>query len=197
MTIQEIHDQAEAIIQNRPLAWSNRMRRLFENEDAYNTWREDRHYYLYLNALVEVAQPKQILELGTNQGGSTLFMLLGMPEGSKLATVDIDPAPPANLLDFQDHRLTIVVGDVLDNMIYETLRLDPIDLLFIDTEHDYDQVSQEWEIYQRYMRAGGLVAMDDITINPGMIKFWDELPYPKVHTGQRYHWSGFGVFRVI
>jgi predicted O-methyltransferase YrrM len=73
-----------------PLAWEPRLRaysldEAFERTVAAN----GQAYYRYLHSLVRVLLPRTVLELGTCQGGSALFMLLALPEGSSLTTLDL------------------------------------------------------------------------------------------------------------
>ena len=73
--------------------------------------------------------------------------------------------------------------------------LSGIDLMFIDTEHNYEQIAQEYALYGPFLRNGAMVVLDDIHLNDGMTRFWNEIPHPKVDTGDALHWSGFGIFQ--
>lgn len=151
-------------------------------------------YYLFLNKLVRRLRPKKVLELGTSIGRSALFMMTALPTTSSLVTVDIGSFLRTDLFGFaHDSRLKIIFGDDLNDLIYEQVG-SGFDLFFIDSEHSLEQVALEWEKYKSRLVDGAIVIMDDIHLNLGMTQFWDSLPYEKIDTGDKLHFSGFGLF---
>ena len=90
-----------------------------------------------LRVLAESAGAKNVVEIGTSNGFSALWLLLALQTtGGKLTTFEIDPDKISLASkNFKragvDHLVTIVEGDAHN----EVLRLkDPIDLLFIDAD---------------------------------------------------------------
>jgi len=66
------------------------MRRCAPSESYLQTIvSNDQAYYLYLNALVADTCPRTVLELGTCQGGSALFMLLALPAAYKYPSAQV------------------------------------------------------------------------------------------------------------
>lgn len=154
-------------------------------------------YYLYLNALVRLLRPRTVLELGTCEGGSAFFMALALEQGATLTTVDVGPHHPWQLGPLlYDLRLRRVLGDDLDLGIYEGRPPQGVDLLFVDTLHEYGHVTRELELYLPLLSPGAVVVMDDIHLNEGMARAWDELPLEKLEAGDQYHWSGFGIAKA-
>lgn len=152
-------------------------------------------YYLFLNKLVRRLKPKKILELGTSIGRSALFMMTALPDTSSLVTVDIGSFLRSDLFGFShDPRLKIIFGDDLDDMVFAQVGAG-FDFLFIDSEHSQEHAVKEWQKYHPLLEDGAIVAMDDIRLNSGMSEFWDSLPFEKVETGDKLHFSGFGLFR--
>jgi hypothetical protein len=47
-------------------------------------------------------------------------------------------------------------------------------------------------LYQPFLSDSAIVAFDDITMNDMGI-FWKELDCPKLETGTKYHYTGFGL----
>lgn len=153
------------------------------------------NYYLYLYNLVKLYKPSNIVELGTSIGRSAMFMMTALQKSSKLTTIEISSFMRTDLTHFiDDSRLTIVYGSDIDPATYDELDLDNIDFLFIDAMHSYEHVNIEWSIYKRFLTNGALVVMDDIHLNDGMSKFWNDLEYDKIDTGKSIHFSGFGIF---
>jgi len=123
------------------------------------------------------AQPKIIVEIGTFYGGSArLWQHLFRPD----VLITIDRKKLAADMDFchylsdhlsQDPRTVAAVTDFLDGA--------PIDFLFIDGGHLYDEVKADFETYAPLVRAGGIVMFHDIhNHNPGVVevpRYWQEL----------------------
>jgi len=143
---------------------------------------------------VRLARPALVVELGSGLGVSTLLMLSELAETARLVTCDIAPrlkcVPPEIM---RDPRLKFYSGNDLNLSVFGDDLPVGIDLLFIDTEHTFDQVSAEWRIYGHLCRRGALVVLDDIRVQD-MPRFWDALPYPKLELTEECHQSGFGVF---
>ena len=63
----------------------------------------------------------------------------------------------------------------------------PVDFLFIDGDHRYEGVSQDFELYSPLVADGGLIGFHDIVPGPesnvgGVPRFWGEL---KEASGER------------
>lgn len=154
-------------------------------------------YYHLLMKLIRYYSPKAVLELGTSIGRSALHMMVELPNDSKLVTVDIGSFLRIDLLSFvDDRRLKIIFGDDLaDDVVTNIVGYGPFDFMYIDSEHNYDQAINEWNVYSQHLVDGAIVVVDDISLNDGMIRFWNSLPYEKVDCGKSVHFSGFGLFR--
>jgi len=168
--------------------------RLFDVEYLNHMSSENECYYCWLALAVRILQPRHILELGAFAGGSAVCLFQELASSSKLTSVDVKKdlrfCPPEML---EDHRISFVFGNDLDLSIFgEGIPLD-IDFLFLDTLHDYKQISNEWAIYQHLLQDGAMVVLDDIRLN-NMPRFWEELPYDKYEATKDCHSSGFGIF---
>ena len=53
----------------------------------------------------------------------------------------------------------------------------PYDFLFIDGDHSYDSVRQDWENYSPMVREGGFIALHDILPRPGygVSLLWEQI----------------------
>lgn len=70
-----------------------------------------------------------------------------------------------------------------------------IDVLHIDTEHSYAQVKAEFEAYRPLLwPCGGVVLFDDLhAAEDDVLRYFRELPYPKIHDDRLHPICGFGV----
>jgi predicted O-methyltransferase YrrM len=156
-------------------------------------------YYRYLPAVVDILKPKQVVELGSAGGASTLMMLSYLPNDSKMYACSVpEPEGEFRFIDERKYpNLTLVRGNDLYLTVWpEECDLRKTDLWFIDTEHSYQQLSNEMRLYQPYFKPGAIAFLDDIRLNEGMARAWNEIKYPKLSLPDWHSYSGagFGVF---
>jgi caffeoyl-CoA O-methyltransferase len=117
-----------------------------------------------LRILAESTNAKNVVEIGTSNGYSALWICLGLrATGGRLTTFEIDPRT-ASLAraNFEragvDHLVTIVAGDA--HQTVSRLR-EPIDILFLDADKDgyLDYLNQLLPL----VRPGGLILADNVS----------------------------------
>jgi len=118
-----------------------------------------------LKLLVQILQPRLVLEVGMFTGYSALSMAEGLPADGRLITCDIDPkaqemAQAAFDASPVGHKIEIRMGPALD-----TLRglEQAIDFSFIDADKQGYPLYYE-EIVTR-TRPGGLILMDNMFLS--------------------------------
>ena len=116
-----------------------------------------------LAILVTLSDSRQILELGTATGYSTLYMAEALPgEGSRLITIDNDPQMAARAKNrFRQaqlaERIELRIGDAVE--IMQAIH-HPFDMIFLDIEkEDYIKVLPHCE---RLLNRGGLLVADNV-----------------------------------
>jgi cephalosporin hydroxylase len=104
---------------------------------------------------------KVIVELGVRSARSTVALLAGAEvTGGVVWSVDIaDPYPPEEILGHPSW--VFVRGNDLELVVEAP---EPIDVLFIDTSHTYDQTLAELDVYGPKVRAGGVILLHDIEL---------------------------------
>jgi predicted O-methyltransferase YrrM len=147
-------------------------------------------YNRFLYMLTRNFQPALMVETGTDRGRSCAHMAMGNPKG-QVVTIDIDPACSAQALALELPNVAALTGDSLN--LLGIFDVDSIDLLFLDSLHTYEHTKAEWEAFQSKLKPDALVLIDDITLDEGMKRFWDELPEPKLPLNH-LHFSGFGAW---
>jgi len=149
-------------------------------------------YYKYLYDILKAYRGEETLtvELGTWHGRSTAFLADGNPSG-KVLTVDVYPLD--SFVDIRARYKNIVsyVGRSDEAQVLDTVEEESVDVCFFDTVHEYDVVSKEVSLWYPKIKNGGVMLFDDIFLNEGMIKFWNELPFNKNYSTE-LHWTGFG-----
>ena len=120
-------------------------------------------------AFVGAQRPRTVLEIGTANGGTFYAWCRGIDSVERAISVNLprDLTPPA----FLDRALPgvethFVRGDSHTDAAYEAVvrRLDgdTVDLLFIDGDHTFEGVREDFERYAPLLSEDGLVAFHDI-----------------------------------
>jgi O-methyltransferase len=157
-------------------------------------------HYRLLAALVQVLQPKCIVEVGTGGGLSSLSMRQFLPEGGRILTFDITDwrSYKRGVLreeDFTDGRLVQHTDDLTEPAMFKKFlpALAEADLLFIDAEKDG---ATEQRLIDNFGTVGfsstPLFMFDDIRLW-NMAKPWKNIRRPKLDLTSFGHWSGTGL----
>ncbi len=137
------------------------------------------NYYFFLAGLVRFQRLTYILDLGTPFGGSIMSMSKGLykEDASKSRLVTVDTTYK-NSEGFKKYpQIKIIKGDILNKGIAEKIveSFDRnIDLLFIDSNHNYGHVKAILSIYGKRLHPK-YVVLDDILLNNSMRRLWNEL----------------------
>ncbi len=124
-----------------------------------------------LRLLAEAAGAKNVVEIGTSTGYSSLWLSLALQgTGGKLTTFELDSGRAAQARKHFEQAgvskaVTVVVGDA-----HRTVRdlKDPIDVLFLDA--DKEGYTSYLRTLLPLIRPGGLVAADNVEMAEGYIK---------------------------
>ena len=138
----------------------------------------------YFRFLMQTLQPKNILEIGTAIGFSTLLMAENAP-GAKITTLDRNPEMIAfakdNFAKYDiRHQITLVEGDAVDT------------LSSIEGEFDFvfmDSAKSKYIVFLpevlEHLKVGGVVVFDDVFQGGDIVK-----PIEEVRRGQRTIYRG-------
>jgi predicted O-methyltransferase YrrM len=135
-----------------------------------------------LAELVENSSPETVLEIGTSNGGTFYTWCRHLDSVNKIISLDLPGGDfgggysKANIEIYQEFapkkELHFIRGNSHDKSTYEQIRTDvlnngeEIDFLFIDGDHTYQGVKQDFEWYSKLVSDGGIVAFHDIAYHP-------------------------------
>ncbi len=142
-----------------------------------------------LRVLAETTSAKNVVEVGTSTGYSSLWICLALrATGGRLTTFELDPGRAEQARKhFEeagvDQLVDVVVGDAHENVKKVT---GPIDLLFLDA--DKDGYADYLKALLPLVRPGGLIAADNIGSAPDY--------YKAVTTDPQLETVAFGRFAV-
>lgn len=119
-------------------------------------------------AFVAESQPRTVVEIGTQSGGTTFLLGALLPTVELVVGIDLFVMNRARLHAFA--RPTLAVQLLNGNSASPTVirRLESvlgerrIDLLFIDGDHAFAGVAADFRHYRHLVRPGGLIAFHDI-----------------------------------
>lgn len=171
--------------------------------------------------LVRALHPAGVLEVGVSSGGTlALWSELADPH-ARLVGIDIEIQPQTEeriraAMTTTQHLYLINEdshAEAAKQQLLTTINGECLDFLFIDGDHSYEGVKQDWETYSPFVRSGGLAALHDIvpdysyqlgirTENDagGVHKLWGELKPHHRHyefvEDQKQNGYGIGVIVV-
>jgi predicted O-methyltransferase YrrM len=134
-------------------------------------------------------EPRTVLEIGTDEGGSLFLWARVASRDAVLISVDLaggilaGRGPLVRALGREGQRVERIKGNSHDPRTFERVKRAlgerPVDFLFIDGDHSYEGARSDFETYSRLMRPGGIIALHDIvhteTPGVGVYVFWREL----------------------
>lgn len=173
-----------------------------------------------LASLVRDLKPKGAMEIGTHNGG-TLYTLcrladpaaiiisLDLPRGRFGGGYHPLKIPIYRRFAGPRQRLHLVRDDSHSDKTREHIRGllngQQLDYLFIDGDHTYEGVKQDFEMYSPFVRRGGVVAFHDIAEHfekkdCQVHRFWNEIRYSfrsrEFIEDKAQGWAGIGVLTV-
>lgn len=112
-------------------------------------------FVLLLSGLVIASDAQLVFEIGTGRLHSTKAFLYGLEKtGGKLISCD----PVKDWHNYFHPQFEFI--QKTSNEIAETWNR-PIDILFIDGDHRYDQVLFDYNTFAPFVRKGGLIILHD------------------------------------
>ena len=122
-------------------------------------------------ASVLTVKPDKILELGTANGYSTCWFLLGLIKNGKgeLITIDsMDRRPKIwEILDIPSTRMTLFYKNTKD---FAKTFQEKVDMVLFDTEHRIESVIGDIVMVQPFLNRGAALFIHDTFANPDMGK---------------------------
>lgn len=123
-------------------------------------------------------KPSSVLELGSSLGISACYLAMGAPE-ARVITLEGCPET-ASLARQTFHRAGMPHIELVNGPFVKTLPgllktgFSP-DLVYIDGDHTYEGLTENFFLLYEHIRPGGVVIIDDIRWSRDMWKAWKEI----------------------
>lgn len=176
--------------------------------------RDEFHDYL---TLFKDKQPKTILEIGTDKGGSLFSLCKLAPHDAMIISLDLPDGDERGgypkwkdsiymMFKKDNQRLLLLRGDShseeMLKQVQEVLNGRKFDFVFIDGDHSYEGVKQDFEMYSPLVNDGGIITFHDIAsqeAKEGVPLLWNEIKTKYEHSEliHDHKQSGFGIGCLI
>lgn len=118
----------------------------------------------FLKMIVQLLQPKSILEIGTYTGYSAICMAEGLPEGGKIDTIELNEELETSILRNIEMaglkgKIRLHIGDAL-KIIPQMLETVTYDLVFIDA--DKQNYPAYFNLIKDKLRSGAVIISDNV-----------------------------------
>jgi len=157
--------------------------RVASNEIQQHEW----ELRTFLGLVQSELKPERTVELGTYKGWTAA--ILSLVTSRDTVSVDIEDHGTKEAWRYSSTLWTILTDACTPGSVIKVLTIleGPIDLLFIDDGHYYEQIVKEFELWRPHVRPGGWIVFHDINplanigphgTQPDCIqvpRFWKEL----------------------
>jgi predicted O-methyltransferase YrrM len=155
-----------------------RVRRILDEMETKigRYWSTPRKDAEFLHLMVKATRAVHVLEVGTSQGYSAIWMGLALEEtGGRLTTIEIDTGRHSvarkNIQDAGlTGRITLIRGDAHREI--EALK-GPFDFVFLDADKE-GQMDYFKKLYPKKLAAGGMIAVHNAISEAGDMKDYAE-----------------------
>jgi len=156
---------------------------------------------------------RNVLEIGSANGGTLFMIAKTVRPDSRIISLDFGYTKFAGLLllaklilfksFLKTGKVTVINADShKDETRIKVIREmhGALDLLFIDGDHSYEGVKKDFEMYQKLVRKGGLIAFHDIMkytpeYDSGAKRLWGEIKgdYDYIEIIKDTEQDGYGI----
>lgn len=117
-----------------------------------------------------------IVEIGSRKGKSTVYLAKGSKARGNVKVYAIDPHQGSK--DHRDHKISNTFNEFkenlkkakVDNIVEPIVKTsqeasknwrEPVEFIFIDGDHSYEMVKQDFDLWSPYLVKGGIIAFHD------------------------------------
>lgn len=173
-------------------------------------------WFYVLNILNNFKKTDNIIDIGTYDGGTSVSLKYF---AKNMVTIDAIPSPRFDVSEFRNINYNYIGNDSHSEDTFNTVKSligDKINVLFIDGDHSYEGVKQDFEMYKTLLDKGNsLIFFHDIvdsdfhrSLGCNVSKLWYELENDPNYDTEKFTtldlnevkhggllWGGIGLIR--
>jgi len=123
--------------------------------------------------LIKIKSCSNVLEIGVFQGQTGLAMINALPKDGTYTALDITEENYTTEFKTKLKKHTSLVGNSLE--LLHSIPNRSVDLIFIDSVHEYAHLSKEFKICENIIKQNGLIVLHDSILFLGVAQFVKEL----------------------
>jgi predicted O-methyltransferase YrrM len=131
-------------------------------EVARHDWNSEDECGLFMANLIKMAKYITALEIGVFEGETSQHLINALPQGGHYVGIDInDYRTNAAIatMESKGKAIDFVLGNSLEEL--KKLPLAHFDLIFIDADHSFEHVLQEFKIAETLVSKDGVIILHD------------------------------------
>jgi len=131
-------------------------------EVARHDWNSEDECGAFLAALVKMSKYKTVLEIGVFEGETTQHLINALPQGGQYVGIDINDYrtdKTTALMEVGGKSIDFILGNSLDEL--NKLPKNHFDLIFVDGDHSFGHVLQEFKLVEKLVARGGVIVYHD------------------------------------
>jgi predicted O-methyltransferase YrrM len=131
-------------------------------EVARHDWNSENECGLFMASMMKMSKCITVLEIGVFEGETAQHLINALPKGGQYVGIDINDyrtektkaamAEGGKSIDF-------ILGNSLDEL--DKLPKNHFDLIFVDGDHSFEHVIQEFKLVERLVSRGGVIILHD------------------------------------
>ena len=152
-------------------------------EVARHDWNSEDECGAFLASLIKMSKYMTVLEIGVFEGETTQHLIKALPKGGQYVGIDInDYRTDATKLYMAEGGKSIdfILGNSLDEL--NKLPKNHFDLIFVDGDHSFGHVLQEFKLVEKLVSRGGVITYHDTIHLDGPRKLVEYAAHYKYNT---------------
>lgn len=116
----------------------------------------------FIGALIKMSKYRTALEIGVFKGESSIQIIESLPSGGQYVGIDIGDyrnAEAEKAMQQGGKSITFILGNSLDEL--KKLPKSHFDLIFVDGNHTWNYILQEFKIVENLVARGGVIVYHD------------------------------------
>ena len=131
-------------------------------EVARHDWNSEDECGAFLASLIKMSKYMTVLEIGVFEGETTQHLINALPQGGQYIGIDINDYrtdKTSALMAEGGKSIDFILGNSLDEL--NKLPKNHFDLIFVDGDHSFGHVLQEFKLVEKLVSRGGVIVYHD------------------------------------